>query len=130
MLESRVRLTVDPVDPGLCKDKSDYYYSFKIWVGGRPRLRPESRVRRVNLSQHKIKVIIIIILKLDLRVNSKQEKIVIIIVLKPDIVVDWSKAQVTSWEGQHTNKNCYYLRFKTRLESSTQCKVQVIVWEG
>jgi len=37
-------------------------------------IRPESRVRKVNYSgQHKTKMIIIIILKLDLRVNSGQD---------------------------------------------------------
>jgi hypothetical protein len=56
--------------------KSNYYYSFKIRFGDRPETRPGSHIRRVNLvlSQVniKIKTIIIIVLKPDLRVNLRQ----------------------------------------------------------
>ena len=70
----------------------------------------------VDPSQHNIKVIIIIILKLDSKVNPGQGlshgprgstwvnvriKVVIIIILKLDSRVDRGKAQVTSQKGPH-----------------------------
>ena len=73
----------------------------------------------VDPSQHKIKIVIIIVLKLDSRVNTGQGpitdqegqpgltriniriKIVIIIILKPNSGVNQDKNQVTDWEGQH-----------------------------
>jgi len=67
-------------------------------------IRPESRVRMVNYSgQHKTKIIIIIILKLDLRVNSGQDPSHR---LESLIWVDLS---------QYNDKNCYYHNFKILL---------------
>jgi hypothetical protein len=68
--ESLARLTVNP---NQFKDKNSYYNSFEIRINGWSGVRPESRVKMVNSGQHKTKMVIIIILKLDLRVNSRQD---------------------------------------------------------
>jgi hypothetical protein len=60
------------VDSGQHKDKSDYYHSFKIQLKVDSRVRLGSRVRRLNLVdliKHKIKMIIIIVLKPDSRIK-------------------------------------------------------------
>ena len=54
---------------------------------------------RVDLGQHKIKVVIITILKLNSRGSTQ------------------GKTRVTDQEGQFNNKNCYYHSFKTWLRS-------------
>jgi len=62
------------------------------------------------------KIVIIIILKLDLRVDLGQHKIkvVIITILKLNSRGSTQgKTRVTDQEGQFNNKNCYYHSFKT-----------------
>jgi len=57
------------IDQSQHKNKNNNYYNFKTRPVGRPRVRPGShvkRVKRVDLYQYKIKVIIIIFLKFDL----------------------------------------------------------------
>jgi hypothetical protein len=98
-----VRFTVDR---GQYEDKSSYYHNFKTQLGDQPGVRSRSRVRRVirvDSGQHKIKIIIIIVLKLNSGVNPGQDlghglgvstwvnikiKIIIIIVLKLELRVD------------------------------------------
>jgi hypothetical protein len=98
-----VRFTVDR---GQYEDKSSYYHNFKTQLGDQPGVRSRSRVRRVirvDSGQHKIKIIIIIVLKLISGVNPGQDpghglgvstwvnikiKIIIIIVLKLELRVD------------------------------------------
>jgi hypothetical protein len=82
---SRVGLTVDS---GQCKDKNSYYHSFKTQLGDWLDVRP--RCQEGQPGQHKIKVVIIIILELDSRVNSGEDP------------------------GQCINKSSYYHSFKTR----------------
>ena len=43
------------IDLGQCKDKSDYYHSFKTWLKDWPGVRPESPFKRVNSSWSKLK---------------------------------------------------------------------------
>jgi hypothetical protein len=89
---ARVMLTVDS---GQHKDKSDYYHSFKIWLNVDSRLRLGSRVRMVNLVdliKHKIKMIIII-------------------VLKPDSIVKLGKLQVTRVNLGPCKHKSYYHSF-------------------
>jgi hypothetical protein len=66
---SRVRLTIDL---GQHKDKNYYYHSFEIQLSSRPEIKPKShekRVTQIDPIQHKISIVVIIILKLNLRVN-------------------------------------------------------------
>jgi len=52
-------------------DKNDYYRYLKIRSGGQLEARAESRVGLIiDLGQHKDKIIIIIVLKLNLRADS------------------------------------------------------------
>jgi hypothetical protein len=96
---SRVGVTINL---GKHKEKNSYYHSFKTWLED----RSESCVNRVNPNQHKIKVIIIIVLKLDSGVNSG--------------IDPGHKTGEWTWvdSGQCKDKNCYYHSFKIRFEGS------------
>jgi len=59
------------VDLGQLKDKSGSYHNLKTQLNDQLRVRLRLCVRRVDLSQHKIKVVIIKVFKLDSRVNHK-----------------------------------------------------------
>ena len=95
-----MRLTIDS---GQHKDKSDYYHSFKIRLKVNSRVKLGSRVRRVNLVdliKHKIKTVIIIVLKLDSIVKTET---------KPKLQI----RRVNLGQCKHKN---YYYSFKTRLD--------------
>jgi len=62
------------------------------------------------------KIVIIIILKLDLRVDLSQHKIKMIIIIILNFNLRGStqgKTRVMDQEDQFNNKNCYYHSFKT-----------------
>ena len=96
---SRMGVTINL---GKHKKKNSYYHSFKTWLEDRPR----SCVKRVNPNQHKIKVIIIIVLKLDSGVNSGIDP--------SHNTGEWTWVD----SSQCKDKNCYYHSFKTRFEGS------------
>jgi len=93
------------VDRSQCKDNNNYYYSFKIKLESRPKVGPNHMSRgstQVNLSQDKIKLVIIIVLKLDLMVNLGQGL--------------GHEPRGSTWVDiyQCKDKSCYFHNFKNR----------------
>jgi hypothetical protein len=54
------------IEPGQCRDKNNYYYSFKTQLEGRSEARSESQVElTIEWINVMLKIIIIMVLKLD-----------------------------------------------------------------